>query len=274
MPATHSYHDIVMTKKAHQADLRKRQEDLDDCRAEVRAERFMQEEALERASKSQEALEQALKSSRKGKKKMGSARSVEIMMKALEEKLMNQLNDSRTQQDETIKHLDDKIKYQDETIKHQDETITHLDDKIQGLEVSLEHYSAVVRVLHRRVVLDDARSLLSTRYGFPPTSLRPGYREADGQPTKSLGQLVKEVRLKLNQDDARLLPDEALKMIFDSTGGTVRGEVNKVAHRASAEDLALAITGDDLTALQAKTLQDIYEFVHHEIPLYKRSDCL
>ncbi|KAG2106573.1 uncharacterized protein F5147DRAFT_774854 [Suillus discolor] len=53
----------------------------------------------------------------------------------------------------------------------------------------------------------------------------------------------------------------------DCSHGTVRGEANKVAHRASAEDLTLAITGYDLTALQAKTLQGILdEFAHHEIP--------
>lgn len=177
MPDTHSYGDIVETKKEKQAELEKKQEELDNCKAEVRAEHFLQEEASERASKLQEASEQASKSSRKGKKK---TRSVEVMMNALEERLMgeiNQLKDSGTQQDDKIQGLE---------------------DSNAKLSASLEHYSAVVCVLHRRVVLDDARSLLSIRYGYPLASLRPGYQEADGQPVKSLGQLVKEVRLKLN----------------------------------------------------------------------------
>lgn len=49
---THLYHDVVKMKKKHQANLKKHQEELDDCKTEVKAESFIQEEALEQASKS------------------------------------------------------------------------------------------------------------------------------------------------------------------------------------------------------------------------------
>ncbi|KAG1863928.1 hypothetical protein C8R48DRAFT_194013 [Suillus tomentosus] len=131
-----------------------------------------------------------------------------------------------------------------------------------SMAATQQRHATALQDLHRRMVLDYARDLLGARYGYTIDELRPWYQEVvDGRPARTLQQLVQEVRLKLDEHDARLLSDDALTMIFDRSRGTFHSEGNTAPHSASAEDLSLAITRPDLTALQA-----IYKFAHHEIP--------
>jgi hypothetical protein len=128
---------------------------------------------------------------------------------------------------------------------------------------SFQH-STVLHALHRRVLLDDARVLLSDTYAIPVDELWPGGQDTSGKP-KTLQQLVMYVRSKLSQDDAHWLHENALKMIFDSSSGTLRSGGNAAAHHASKDDLRLAINDPGLTALQTATLKNIYAFTNSGI---------
>jgi len=119
----------------------------------------------------------------------------------------------------------------------------------------------MLHALHRRVLLDDARVLLSDTYGILVNELRPGGQVTSGKP-KTLQQLVMYVRSKLSQDDAHWLHDDALKMIFDSSLGTLRPGGDAAAHCASKEGLRLAINDPGLTASQTATLKNICAFTH------------
>lgn len=137
--------------------------------------------------------------------------------------------------------------------------------KLWTLFVTQQRHSITLHYLHRRVVLDDARELISTRYNFTTDELRFQGQGVAGK-LNALPQLVGKVRARLRPDDALLLNDDALCMIFDGSFGTVRSEGNTVAHSASKEDLSLAFHGLGLTASQAATLQNIYTFANHKIP--------
>jgi len=120
----------------------------------------------------------------------------------------------------------------------------------------------MLHALHRRVLLDDARVLLSDTCGIPVNELRPGGQGVSSGKPKTLQQLVMDVRSKLRQDDAHWLHDDALKMIFDSSLGTLRPGGDAAAHCASKEDLRLAINDPGLTASQTATLKNICAFTH------------
>ncbi|KAG2147017.1 hypothetical protein BD769DRAFT_711451 [Suillus cothurnatus] len=216
-------------------------------------------------------------------------------MDDLRRELMGEINGlkaSRTKQDERIKGQDERIKDQDERIKDQDERIkdleasnaellasnselrasnselrasnTQLSTSIKEMSTTLQRHSTVLHALHRRVLLDDARVLLSDTYAIPVDELRPGGQVTSGKP-KTLQQLVMYVRSKLSQDDAHWLHENALKMIFDSSSGTLRSGGNAAAHHASKDDLRLAINDPGLTALQTATLKNIYAFTNSGI---------
>lgn len=129
-----------------------------------------------------------------------------------------------------------------------------------------QRHSTMLYSLHRRVVLDDARELICERYNFTIDELRLRGQGVVGK-LKTLPELLSRVRSKLHPNDALLLNDDALRMIFDGSLGTVRSEGNAVAHSASQEDLSLAIRGPGLTVSQTATLTNIYTFAHHRIPL-------
>jgi hypothetical protein len=126
---------------------------------------------------------------------------------------------------------------------------------------SFQH-STMLHALHRRVLLDDARVLLSDTYGIPVNELRPGGQGVSSGKPKTLQQLVMDVRSKLRQDDAHWLHDDALKMIFDSSLGTLRSGGDAAAHCASKENLRLAINDPGLTASHTATLKNICAFTH------------
>ncbi|KAG1799655.1 uncharacterized protein BJ212DRAFT_1488223 [Suillus subaureus] len=124
---------------------------------------------------------------------------------------------------------------QADEIEYQTGRIKDLEASHTRLEASNEEISATMQ---RRV----ARSASS----FTMNELRPGGQGVVAAPA---------------------LHDDALKMIFYSSRGTIRSESNAAAPNASKEDsLALAIKGPDLTASQAATLKDFDVFTHHDIP--------
>jgi hypothetical protein len=209
-------------------------------------------------------------------------------MDDLRRELMGEINGlkaSRTKQDERIKGQDERIKDQDERIKDLEASNaellasnselrasnselrasnTQLSTSIKEMSTTLQRHSTVLHALHRRVLLDDARVLLSDTYAIPVDELRPGGQVTSGKP-KTLQQLVMYVRSKLSQDDAHWLHENALKMIFDSSSGTLRSGGNAAAHHASKDDLRLAINDPSLTALQTATLKNIYAFTNSGI---------
>jgi hypothetical protein len=55
-------------------------------------------------------------------------------------------------------------------------------------------------------------------------------------------------------------------MIFDTGDGSVREEGNRAAHEAFLADCANAVTEATLPKLRRASLQNLYEFVHGEMP--------
>jgi hypothetical protein len=108
--------------------------------------------------------------------------------------------------------------------------------------------SATLQALHRRVVLDEARSIIINRYNFTIDQLRLG-----GYDTYS-------------QYRAALLSDSALMMIFDSWRHSVRDDGNDAAHHASEGEVSLAVLGAGLSNAQRESLQQIYKFTHNKVP--------
>lgn len=142
--------------------------------------------------------------------------------------------------------------------------IQNLRAENRDMSATQQRHSTTLHSLHCRVVLDDARELISMRYNFTISELRLGGQGVAGKP-KKLSQLVCDVRSRLSKDDALLLNDDALSMIFDGSLGTVRSGGNAVAHSASKEDLSIAIHGPGLTVSQTATLQNIYAFAYYTI---------
>lgn len=259
MPETHTFRAIFNKNKENQAQLEQSHAQWKQHQADVNAQRLIEEEAMEQT-------QTASKSSRSKKKKASSAArgpavdnnpSFQEMIDNMRQEFMGEINDlkvSRTEQAEQIKDLK--------------ASNAKLSASNEEMSVIQQRHSTTLHALHRRMVLDDARELLGTRYGFTISELRLGGQGVVAGKPKALQQLVRDVRSKLNKEDARLLHDDALNMIFDSSRGTVCSDGNVVAHRASKEDLGLAIKWPDLTTSQAATLKDIYAFTHHDIPQF------
>ncbi|KAG1771167.1 hypothetical protein EV702DRAFT_1049062 [Suillus placidus] len=104
--------------------------------------------------------------------------------------------------------------------------------------------------------------ILFNRYDFPLDDLRLGGRRIVAE-QGILHDLVRVVRSKLNAEDAALLSDNALEMIFGGRKNTVHQEGNDAA---SKEILNLAVPETGLDPSQLKLLQTIYEFTHNEVP--------
>ncbi|KAG1818683.1 uncharacterized protein BJ212DRAFT_1346904 [Suillus subaureus] len=163
--------------------------------------------------------------------------SLKEMMDNMRQEFTDQINDLKTsmseqaerinEQAEQIKHQAERIDELADEIKHQAEQIKDLEAANANLSASdkkttaiLQHHSTMLHALHRRVLLDDARALIASRYGFPINELRPGGQVVAGKP-KTLQQLVRDVCSQLTKDNARWLHDDALKMIFDSSSDTL-----------------------------------------------------
>ena len=90
--------------------------------------------------------------------------------------------------------------------------------------------------LHRRVLMDRARTYLIQRYGLSHEDLFVP-RLATCSPSEHARRLADakaKVRPRLAAEDAELLPDAALDMILDRDHAvvTIRGEGDEAAHDA------------------------------------------
>jgi hypothetical protein len=108
------------------------------------------------------------------------------------------------------------------------------------------------------MVLDDARNKLADDYSFTLEELRP--RRSD------LGTLIKLIQSKLNPEHAKLLSNEALIMIFDSSDNSMRDVGNKAAHEAPLADRIDSVLEATLTKTQRALLGNIYFFAHGKDP--------
>jgi hypothetical protein len=108
------------------------------------------------------------------------------------------------------------------------------------------------------MVLDDARNKLASDYKFSVDELRS--RGSD------VGPLVHLIRSKLNPEHAKLLSNDALTMIFDSSDGSMRDDGNKAAHVASLADRVDSVLGATMTETQRAVLCKIYCFTHGKEP--------
>jgi hypothetical protein len=108
------------------------------------------------------------------------------------------------------------------------------------------------------MVLDDARNKLASDYKFSVDELRP--RGSD------VGRLVHLIQSKLNPEHAKLLSNDALTMIFDSSKGSMRDGGNMAAHEASFADHVDSVLGATLTLTQRALLCKIYYFTHGKEP--------
>ncbi|KAG2153924.1 hypothetical protein DEU56DRAFT_771882 [Suillus clintonianus] len=257
MPKSHAFRALVNENKENSsrmsADILVRDEEL----SELKAER---------------------KTSRGNKNKGGSVAYISAtdsssIQKALDDMRRDLREQSSLITEQASKLTEQASKLSEQTIKlsEQASKLTEQGDKINRLEASnaqttatLNRQSTTLHALHRRVVLDEARDVLINRYGLAISDLRLGAtgRKRGG----ALGELVRSVRSKLNAEDAALLPDDALKMIFDGGKNTVRQQGNVAAHNASKEELSLAVLGTGLNSSQLASLEMVYKFTHNEVP--------
>lgn len=107
-----------------------------------------------------------------------------------------------------------------------------------------------MNALRQQIVLDQAHAKLITKYNF------------DNQ-TSNL-DLVEKALSQLDNRDASLLSEEALRLIF--TWSAIREEGNVAAHVASGQDISFAVLDADLTTSQRQLLDRIYTFVHDSTP--------
>ncbi|KAG1858942.1 hypothetical protein F4604DRAFT_1794158 [Suillus subluteus] len=229
-------------------------------------------------NKNKENLAQTLsKSSRRKQKKVASGSEVDNNASSLKE-MMDRINDLTDQLNtsniEQAKHNNEQSKrIKDLEAANAELSAANaelsaanaeLSASVQKMNATLQHHSTMLHALHRRVLLDDARTLIANRYGFPISELRSGGQVVAGS-AHTLEQLVLDVRSKLTKEDARWLHPNELRMIFDAKLGTLRSGGNAVAHCASEEDLGLAIKDPSLHPLQIASSQDIYRFTHNGI---------
>ncbi|KAG2153923.1 hypothetical protein DEU56DRAFT_976693 [Suillus clintonianus] len=176
--------------------------------------------------------------------------------------LHEQSSELREQASELMEQAS-KLREQASELKEQASKLREQDDRIKRLEAQ----SLMLHALHRRVVLDDARDILINRYDLAISDVRLGSHSTSGQKRQeALGELVRSVRSKLKAEDAALLPDDALTMIFDGGKNPARQQGNVAAHNASKEELSLAVLGTGLNPSRLASLEMVYKFTHNDVP--------
>ncbi|KAI9572324.1 hypothetical protein HD554DRAFT_2168541 [Boletus coccyginus] len=130
--------------------------------------------------------------------------------------------------------------------------VISLEGQVGSLQDQVRSDSKTLNALRRRIVLDQARAILVTKYAL------------GNQTQISSSDLVEKVLSLLDNRDASLLSREALKLIF--TWSAIRGKGNTAAHEASDQDISFAVLDADLTASQRQLLEHIYTFVHDITP--------
>ena len=113
------------------------------------------------------------------------------------------------------------------------------------------------------MVLDDARNKLANEYTFSHDDLRP--RRSD------ISSLVQRIQSRLSTEHAKLLTNDALTMIFDSSDDSMRDVGNKAAHNAPLADRVDSVLEATLTKTQRALLGNIYFFTHGKEPDFERA---
>ena len=126
------------------------------------------------------------------------------------------------------------------------------------LAQSSRQHTKTLHALNRRMVLDDARYKLANDYSFTLDEIRP--RRSD------VGPLVQHIQSRLNAADVKLLSNDALTMIFDSSDYSMRDYGNKAAYEAPLSDRVDSVLQATLTKTQRGLLGKIYYFAHGKEP--------
>ena len=116
---------------------------------------------------------------------------------------------------------------------------------------SSRQHTKTLHALNRRMVLDldDARYKLANDYSFTLDEIRS--RRSD------VGPLVQHIESRLSAADAKLLSNDALTMIFDSSDYSMRDYGNKAAHEAPLSDRVDSVLQATLTKTQRGVGEDI-----------------
>ena len=108
------------------------------------------------------------------------------------------------------------------------------------------------------MVLDDARIKINETYKLTVEELR--------RQNSTLISLVQQVHSILTSEDSKLLSEEALLLIFDSSIHSMREEGNAAAHEAPLSDRIDAVLEATLTEKQRFLLSKIWYFVYGKEP--------
>ncbi|KAG1720755.1 hypothetical protein EDB19DRAFT_1917769 [Suillus lakei] len=281
LPETHTLQTILADRDMdNEQKLTTTKLELADTKSQLAGHLLVQEEdnaqkqtlskSSRRTKKRSAARQPAMDNHASSQKTMGDELREVMDRLNLQAQEIKDLQASKTVQADEIQHQADEIQCHTSQIKKQAGEIkllkaANVEKSVLNKEMSakLQYHSTALHALHRRVVLDDARIIISNRYAFALSELQTGSHG------RSVEELVRDVSSKLNQADAVLLHNDALTMIFDSKHGTVRFQGNVAAHKASKEDMSSAIAfGQELTELQMTSLKNIYRFAHHEFPKY------
>ncbi|KAF9242882.1 hypothetical protein BU15DRAFT_60174 [Melanogaster broomeanus] len=124
--------------------------------------------------------------------------------------------------DETSTHRANELQAEVKVLQHNNVT---LKGQVASLTSTVKMHEITLMAIRRHIVLDLARDKLAQRYALPLMAHRPA-------------ELVNIVSARLDKKDARLLPKDALDMIF--TSNAIRDSGNTAAHQASKETLSHA----------------------------------
>jgi hypothetical protein len=113
------------------------------------------------------------------------------------------------------------------------------------------------------MVLDDARIKIFETYKLTIEEL---WRQSS-----NLSSLVQQVHSVLTPEDSKLLSDEALVLIFDSSTHSMRDEGNAAAHEAPLSDRIDAVLEATLTEKQRGLLSKIWHFAYGREPDIEQS---
>jgi len=140
--------------------------------------------------------------------------------------------------------------------------------EVNGLKLSntellktLQRYTKTMSSLNRCMVLDDARTKIAKVYSLTLDGLWSQHTD--------IKMLVRQIRSKLSAEHSILLDDDALRMIYDSSDGSIRHDGNKAAHEAPLSDRIDSVLDGRLTMKQGALLRNIYRFAHDKEPQFE-----
>ena len=105
--------------------------------------------------------------------------------------------------------------------------------------------------IHRRIVLNDARSKLKSSYGYK-------FNFGD-----SVEKCVQDFLPKVTEKDSALLTAGSLAILFDTSDGSIHAQGNRAAHEATLESKLYAVSfGDDVPLEQRDNMFKLLKFAY------------